>query len=135
MLEFALVLPLIILVIVMFIEIGRVVYYYTALNNAVREGARYGIVHRFASSGERLAQIQDRVTKFAIWMALQSDDVTVFCDQDTTDEDNPCDEYVTVAAGVEVVPITPFLTRILGTGTTYGLHAESTMQMTPYGSQ
>ncbi len=39
--EFALVLPLILLVIIVFIELGRIVYFYSALNNAVREGARY----------------------------------------------------------------------------------------------
>ena len=45
--EFALVLPLILLVIIVFIELGRIVYFYSALNNAVREGARYVVVNQF----------------------------------------------------------------------------------------
>src|SRR4030067_1490620 len=60
MLEFALIFPLILLLILMFIELGRVVYYYSALNNAVREGARYAIVRPFPSSGQRLADTRQR---------------------------------------------------------------------------
>jgi len=135
MLEFALIFPFILLLIVMFIELGRVVYFYSALNNAVREGARYGIVHLFSDSDDRLAQLRQRVTGYAIWLPLAADDISVYCDQDTANNSNPCANYVTVSANMQVAPMTPFITRILGMGTTYNLNAESTMQMTPWGSQ
>jgi Flp pilus assembly protein TadG len=44
LLEFALILPVLVLLLFGIIDMGRVVYYYSALQNAVREGARYGIV-------------------------------------------------------------------------------------------
>jgi TadE-like protein len=43
--EFALVAPLLFLVMFSIIEFGRFVYYNEVLNDAVREGARYAIVH------------------------------------------------------------------------------------------
>jgi len=135
MLEFALIFPFILLLIVMFIELGRVVYYYSALNNAVREGARYAIVHLFPDSDQRLQDIRQRVTGYAIWLPLANDDITAYCDQVPGDNGNPCEDYVTVSANMQVAPMTPFITRILGMGTTYNLNAESTMQMTPWGSQ
>jgi hypothetical protein len=45
MVEFALVAPMLFLLILGAIEAGRFVFYYEALNNAAREGARYAIVH------------------------------------------------------------------------------------------
>jgi Flp pilus assembly protein TadG len=43
--EFALVAPLLFLLIVGTIEAGRFIFFYEVLNNATREGARYAIVH------------------------------------------------------------------------------------------
>jgi hypothetical protein len=43
--EFALVAPLLFLLIIGIIEAGRLVYYYHSMNHAAREGARYAIVH------------------------------------------------------------------------------------------
>jgi len=43
--EFALVVPVLFLIIVGIVEAGRLVFYFHNLNNAAREGARYAIVH------------------------------------------------------------------------------------------
>jgi hypothetical protein len=43
--EFALVVPMLFLLILGIIEAGRFIFYYEMLNNATREGARYAIVH------------------------------------------------------------------------------------------
>lgn len=48
--EFALVAPLLFIVILAIIEGGRFVFYSELLNNATREGARYAIVHGANSS-------------------------------------------------------------------------------------
>lgn len=48
--EFALVAPLIFLLILAIIEGGRFILYYETLSNATREGARYAIVHGSNSS-------------------------------------------------------------------------------------
>jgi hypothetical protein len=47
--EFALVAPIFIFVLLTLIEFGRAVYYTQMLHNAAREGARYAIVHGSAS--------------------------------------------------------------------------------------
>ncbi len=144
MLEFALVFPLILLVVIMFIELGRVVYYYSALNNAVREGARFGTVCPSVDNGfgeacltadDRLMKIRARVTGYAIWLPLRADQVSVYCDQDPSDSSNPCDDYITVAADMQVAPMLPFIANVLGAGSAYNLNTESTMQMSPWGRQ
>lgn len=45
LLEFALVGPILLMMLFVIIDLGRAVYYYSALHNAAREGARYGVVH------------------------------------------------------------------------------------------
>lgn len=144
MVEFSLIFPLILLVIIMFVELGRVVYYYSALSNAVREGARFGTVCASVDNGigevcltadERLAKIRARVIGYAIWLPLQADQISVYCDEDPSNNDNPCEDYLTVTADLQVTPIAAFIARILGAGTTWDLTAESTMQMSPWGSQ
>ncbi len=45
MVEFALVAPLLFLLMLGTIEAGRFIFFYEVLNNAAREGARYAIVH------------------------------------------------------------------------------------------
>ncbi len=135
MLEFSLVLPLILLLMILSVELGRVVYYYSALNNAVREGARFGIVQLFPSSADRLAEIQQRVMGYAIWLPLSGGNIQVYCDMDPSNTTNPCDNYVTVSASVDIAPMVPLVPRLLGSGTSWHLQAESTMLMTPYGKQ
>lgn len=135
MLEFSLVLPLIVLLLILSIELGRIVYYYSALNNAVREGSRFAIVQVFPSSNDRLAGIRQRVMGYAIWLPLASSDVAVYCDKDPSNNVNPCDTYVTVSAHVNIPPMVPLVARVFGAGTSYHLQAQSTMQMTPYGKQ
>lgn len=45
MVEFALVLPILILIIMGVFDLGRAIYGYNVISNSAREGARYGIVH------------------------------------------------------------------------------------------
>lgn len=131
--EFALTLPLLLLMVVVFIDLGRIVYFYSALNNAVREGARYAIVTRFTSSTQRETDVRQKVVGYAVAIPLDLNDISIYCDQDQTDLNNPCDEYVTVSAHIEIEPMAVFLAQIIGAGSTFNITAESTMQMTPYG--
>ena len=43
--EFALIIPLLIFMITLFIDVGRAIFTYSELANSVREGTRYAIVH------------------------------------------------------------------------------------------
>lgn len=45
MTEFAIVAPVLILIILIIVDLGRITYAYSAVHNAAREGARYGIIH------------------------------------------------------------------------------------------
>lgn len=45
-LEFVLVIPLLLGLLLILFDLGRVTFYYGSINNAAREGARYGIVHK-----------------------------------------------------------------------------------------
>ena len=45
MMEFAITLPILALLVFGIFDLGRVVYYFSAMQNSAREGARYGIVN------------------------------------------------------------------------------------------
>jgi hypothetical protein len=49
--EFALILPILLFVVMGLFEIGRYVFYFAVLNNAVREGTRYAIVQPYEDYG------------------------------------------------------------------------------------
>lgn len=49
--EFALILPLFMLIVLGIFDFGRAIYAYSALHNAAREGARYGAVHHCDTAG------------------------------------------------------------------------------------
>ncbi|MHB1417294.1 MAG: TadE family protein [Chloroflexota bacterium] len=50
--EFALVLPVFLLLTVVVIDLGRGIYYYNTLSNCAREGARFGVVLTDAAWGD-----------------------------------------------------------------------------------
>jgi len=136
LLEFALILPLLMLVIVFFIELARLIYFQSALNNAVREGARFAIVNPFDDTPEaELLAVQERVTHFAIALPLNVDDVSVYCDRLEANGYNSCEDHVTVSAEMEIEPMVGFFALLMGGGSTYNIAADSTMQMTAYGAQ
>ena len=43
--EFAVTSTIFLLIVIFIFDVGRVVYYYSVLQNSAREGARYGIIH------------------------------------------------------------------------------------------
>jgi Flp pilus assembly protein TadG len=66
--ELALLLPLLLLFLMMILDLGRAVYYYSVIHNAAREGARYGIVHyhNVTTSGALSASIITTAKELAI---------------------------------------------------------------------
>ena len=132
--EFALVIPLILALVLALVDLGRVIYYYSAVTNAVREAARFGSVTQFASASDRESEIQQRVVDFAVITPLNFSDITLYCDMDVSDQDNPCDDHITVTATFSIAPTIPLLTEIIGIGSEFTITAKSTMLMTPYGS-
>ncbi len=69
--EFALVLPLLVLLLVGILDVGRLVYAYHTANNAAREGGRQAIVDQTQS------HIQQRAAGHAVALGIDADDVDV----------------------------------------------------------
>jgi Flp pilus assembly protein TadG len=55
--ELAIVLPLLLLLVLGIFDLGRGIFYYSAIHNAAREGARYGAVDHCDTEGIRNAAI------------------------------------------------------------------------------
>ena len=83
LIEFALVLPIFLLLLFGLIDIGRYVYTANALNQAAREGARYGSVAggTIGCSGGRAACV--RTTTLARLAGVPGATVTVACQRST----------------------------------------------------
>lgn len=56
------------------IDFGRAIYMYSQLNNAVREGARYGKMYPADTS-----EIKNKVTSYGNGLNVTSGDITVSC--------------------------------------------------------
>ncbi|MBI1800885.1 MAG: pilus assembly protein [Chloroflexi bacterium] len=74
MVEFALLLPVLLLIVFGIFEFGRAFYAYSTVANAAREAARFGIVDPTNTSG-----IQDAAISHATALGLTSSDVVIQC--------------------------------------------------------
>lgn len=89
MVEFALVIPIFVLLLVGIFDLGRAVYSYHTLNNAAREGGRHAIVDQYVD------HIRDRAADHAVALGVQADDVYVdFRRASTPDVPDSCDAEV-----------------------------------------
>lgn len=116
--EFALILPLLLLLMVGIFEFGYVVFAYNTLSNAVREGARYGSVNPPV----------DQAAKDAI--IVRASRLTTGLNQDedvwTWDVDDSVSGRVSVSVEYEHTPFTGFIFAPLGLDT-LPLRAASSM--------
>ncbi len=114
--EFALVIPLLLLLLVAVFDVGRAVFAYNAITNAAREGTRLAIVNQDVSS------VQSRAAGQAVGTTTTGDVVVTFIESSTGDPcngvgGNPilaigCSAQVTVTAHWQA--ITPLIGNILG---------------------
>lgn len=106
LLEYALVLPIFLLMVFGIIDLARAAYYYSALQNAAREGARFAIVHTPGETGID-AMIAERVRNYAVGL-------------DPADMDVPApiwtDDTVRVIARYSFDPVTPLLSSVFPGG-------------------
>jgi Flp pilus assembly protein TadG len=101
--EFALVLPLIVLLLVVIFDLGRLVFAYTDITNAARSAARVAIVN------QSVDVVRDAAKRQATALGLTDADVTVtFCD--------PIDIGCIAQVDVEYdwTAITPIIGNIVG---------------------
>lgn len=115
LLEFALILPLIVLIILGTFDLGTAVYANTVISNAAREGARTGII-----PGSSDAQVRSAVIGTAIGIPLQNSNIPPI----TRD---PTAGTITVRVVYPIQPFTPLIGKFFGPSGTLTLTAQATM--------
>ena len=110
--EYAITLPIFMLLVFGFIDLGRAAYYFSALQNGAREGARYAIVNPGNYSGIE-NMVQNRV------VGLDLDDLIVPPPVWT-------DDTVTVTVKFSFKPVNPILSSVFPGGL-ISMESSSTM--------
>jgi Flp pilus assembly protein TadG len=105
--EFVIVLPLFLLLVVLIFDLGRAIYFYSAIHNAVREGARYGIVDQNVSRIEAVTREKA--------VGLEINPVV-----------NITSDTVVVTVDYHFSTVTPLLDRVIGSSGLM-LHSRATM--------
>jgi len=114
--EYALVIPIFLIFIMFLIDLGRLVYFYSALHNAVREGARYAVIYPTQTT-----QIKNVVYDTAVGMG-SSDQITVTV---TTNVISPARTQIIIYGEFMFVPATPLVKGMIGSD--YKIKTKSTM--------
>jgi Flp pilus assembly protein TadG len=111
--EFAIVLPVLLLLVVMIFDLGRAVYYSSAIHNAAREGARWGVVHYNTDiNGNTVADVsgmRDAAEKYAIGLGLDETNVTAGWGADEPNGNHT----VRVTILYTFTPVTPLVSNFL----------------------
>jgi len=104
--EFALVFPILIIIILGTVDLGRAVYAYNTVGNAARSGVRVAIVSQTAASIRNAAKAQ------AVLLDLQDSDIAV-----TYGCASPysIDCVASVTVTYKYLPITPVISQIFST--------------------
>lgn len=114
--EFAITLPILIILLVGIVDGGRLVYVQNAISQAAREGARWGSVQgRSTSSGGRLTVAAETRSRMA---AVPNSIVTVTCESGgVTVSSCGTNDILVVRVDTQVQLATPLLGQIFGTPT------------------
>jgi Flp pilus assembly protein TadG len=111
MIEFALALPIVLLLVIGMFEVGRLIVYYSAVNSAAREAARYG-----AASGKEdglyrycnQARIREAAVKAGFVAGVEANSTNVKICYDTGPTGSTCNTNVSTydpcATGAKLLP-------------------------------
>jgi len=133
--EYAIIFPLAFFLITGFLDLGRAVYYYSSLTNAVREATRYAIVHKdelnAAFDNPTDNSLQDKVLEYALGLSgtpdpLTKDDITVIIEKV-----NDYFNTVSIEATYPYKPVTPGIKELFGSTDGIDLTVQSKMHVTP----
>jgi Flp pilus assembly protein TadG len=126
MVEFALILPIFVLVLVGIFDFGRAVYDYNVISNAAREAIRLGIVDQNAT------KITNEAVKHALGVAAAGDVTVSFVDGSTATTYDLCSDATTgcklgwtvvVTVTYDYSAATPLIGNLVGT-----IHMSSTSE-------
>lgn len=119
MVEFALILPVLLLLVIGFLDLGRGMYTQSVLANAARDGARTAIV-----AAKTDADIRAAVKARAVGVAVTDADITI-----TPSPTRRSGQTVSVRVQTRFYAVTPFITQLMNGGAGY-LDLSSTATMT-----
>jgi Flp pilus assembly protein TadG len=105
--EFALLLPLLLLIVFIIVDFGRAIYYFSSVYNAAREGARVGIVAKPTPDGNN-AFTEGKMEE-AAWKMLVGVDKLATTVKGTV----LTDKYVEMSVSYQFVPVTPLINGII----------------------
>ena len=139
LIEFALIFPLLMFLLVGLFDLGRAVFYFSSLSNAVREAARTGIVKEYGGyvdDADFESQITDKVIEFGFGLnSLNSEDISVQVTE-VSEGSEFFEEYIEVTGKYCYEPITPGIISIINSTCWNGnrgieLRAVSVMRLEP----
>ena len=114
LMEYALVLPIVLLILMSILDLGRVVYVFSSLHNSVRDGARYGIISPTDILGIE-AVVRDKA------VGLDPADLVVLATQ-------PDLETIQVGATYEFTAVSPIVAALIG-GNPWEVGSQATMRV------
>jgi Flp pilus assembly protein TadG len=123
LLEFALAIPLLLLMVTVFIDVGRAIFTYSELANAVREGTRYAIVHN-TDTEEELSEVEDIVLHYSPMLNPDDMEITITPPSEPSNVINISVTYI-------YRPITPGLSSILSGVNSINFEAHSSALVAP----
>jgi Flp pilus assembly protein TadG len=138
LIEFAFVLPVLLLLLLGFFDLGRALFYYSSLSNAVREGTRSGIVMKAATDDQLKSDIKLKVLEYGFGLTtttipLQESNITVNFIPDV--QEPVLKGTLQISADFCFVPVTPFISNLIGSscggGKGISLNSESLMLFEP----
>lgn len=129
--EFVLIFPILFFLITGFLDLGRAVFYYSSLNNAVSEATRYAIVHKTDLNNAFITptnnSLQDKVMEYAFGMALTRANIIVTIPFKV----NNLFTTVSIEATYLFKPITPGMKELFGSSAGISITAYSKMLISP----
>jgi hypothetical protein len=114
--EFALIIFILLVIFILILDLGRAVYYYSAVYNSAREGARYGSI-----DPDNTTAIENRVRDYTV--GLDSDELTITILY-------PDDETIQVVVSYEFQAVTP-LVYVFSGSNIITLNSQATMYIEP----
>jgi hypothetical protein len=98
--EFAVTLTFFMLIVIMIFDFGRAIYTYSVVQNAAREGARYGIIHPDDPTGME-ARVRDKA------IGLDPDEINVITEEIDDDDIDEVRDAIRVTVEYDFTPLTP----------------------------
>jgi len=116
--EFVILLPVLILFVMIIFDLGRMAYFYSAIHNSAREGARYAAIHHQNATSSDIATAARQLTT-----GLNVANLTI-------SSSYPSAETIQVIVTYQFTAATPIISRLQGSANnTITLRSQATMRL------